>query len=79
MIRLKNIRSKTYRVKTMNIIKLILISTFLILASFAVQAEAAIFIDRFEAPTERDAPAALYNSTDGDIWTENTNWLVGDP
>ena len=79
MIRLKNIRSKTYRVKTMSIIKLILISAFSILASFAVPAEAPIFINGFEAPTERDALVALYNSTDGDNWTENTNWLVGDP
>ena len=79
MIRLRNIRSKTYRVKTMSIIKLILISAFSILASFAAQAETPIFIDGFEAPTERDALAALYNSTDGDHWTENTNWLVGDP
>ena len=79
MIGLKNIRSKTYRVKIMNIIKLILISAFSTLASFAVLAEAAIFIDGFEAPTERDALVALYNSTDGDNWTENTNWLVGDP
>ena len=79
MIRLKNIRSKTYRVKIMNIIKLILISAFSIPASFAVLAEAAIFIDGFETPTERDALAALYNSTDGDNWTENTNRLVGDP
>jgi hypothetical protein len=79
VIRLKNIRSKTYRVKTMNIIKLILISTFSILASFAVQAEAPIFINGFEAPTERDAPAALCNSTNGDNWMGNTNWLVGDP
>jgi len=78
VIRLKNVRSKTYRVKTMSIIKLILISTFLILASFAVQAEAPIFIDGFEAPTECDALVALYNSTDGYNWAENTNWLVGD-
>ena len=79
MIGLKNIRSKTYRVKPMNIIKLILISTFSILASFAVQAEASNFIDGFEALTEHDALVALFNSTDGDNWTENTNWLVGDP
>jgi Leucine-rich repeat (LRR) protein len=26
-------------------------------------------------PTEREALIALYNSTDGDNWTENTNWL----
>ncbi len=29
--------------------------------------------------SERDALVALYNSTDGDNWTDNTNWLVGDP
>lgn len=28
---------------------------------------------------ERDALVALYNSTDGDNWNDNTNWLVGDP
>ena len=63
----------------MNIIKLILISTFSILASFTVPAEAPIFINGFEVPTELSALAALYNSTNGDNWTENTNWLVRDP
>ncbi|MBN2382412.1 hypothetical protein JXQ70_05970 [bacterium] len=29
--------------------------------------------------SERDALIALYNSTDGDNWFYNTNWLVGDP
>ncbi|MFC1701746.1 hypothetical protein ACFL1J_03245 [Pseudomonadota bacterium] len=63
----------------MSIIKLILIPAFSILASFAVPAEAAIFINGFEAPTERSVLVAFYNSTDGDNWEENTNWLVGVP
>ena len=28
---------------------------------------------------ERDALVALYDSTDGDHWTNHSNWLVGDP
>ncbi len=28
---------------------------------------------------ERDALVVLYNSTGGDNWTDNSNWLVGDP
>lgn len=28
---------------------------------------------------ERDALVELYNSTDGPNWTDNTNWLTGDP
>ncbi|GAA4820803.1 hypothetical protein GCM10011365_23210 [Marinicella pacifica] len=28
---------------------------------------------------ERNALVALYNSTDGANWSDNTNWLVGDP
>lgn len=28
---------------------------------------------------EREALVALYNSTDGASWTNNTNWLIGDP
>jgi len=48
----------------MNVIKLILISTFTILASFNVRAEVPIFLDGFEdLPTERDALVALYNRT----------------
>jgi hypothetical protein len=27
----------------------------------------------------REALVALYNSTDGDNWINNTNWLIGDP
>lgn len=64
----------------MNLIKMILMSTFTMLASFSLRAELAIFLDGFEVlPTERDALVALYNSTDGDNWKDNTNWLVGDP
>ncbi|GAA4823198.1 hypothetical protein GCM10011365_24090 [Marinicella pacifica] len=38
------------------------------------------FIAQAAVPqAERDALVALYNSTDGDNWNENTNWLVGDP
>jgi Leucine-rich repeat (LRR) protein len=29
--------------------------------------------------TEVDALVALYNSTNGAQWNDNTNWLVGDP
>ncbi len=29
--------------------------------------------------SSRDALVALYESTDGDNWTDNANWLVGDP
>ena len=29
--------------------------------------------------TERDALVALYNSTNGDSWTNNTNWLSDEP
>jgi hypothetical protein len=29
--------------------------------------------------SSRDALVALYNSTKGDDWRDNTNWLIGDP
>jgi hypothetical protein len=29
--------------------------------------------------SSRDALVALYNATDGENWTDNTNWLIGDP
>jgi len=29
--------------------------------------------------SSRDALVALYNSTNGDNWDDNTNWLIGDP
>ena len=28
---------------------------------------------------ELDSLLALYNSTDGENWTDDTNWLIGDP
>ena len=31
------------------------------------------------ADAQRDALVALYNSTDGDNWTNNSNWKSGDP
>ena len=32
-----------------------------------------------ESPEDRAALVALYNATDGDNWTDNTNWLSGRP
>ena len=32
-----------------------------------------------EANLDRDALVALYNATDGDNWTNNTNWLSDEP
>ena len=35
--------------------------------------------DGCDSVMSRDALIALYNSTDGDNWTDKTNWLIGDP
>lgn len=37
------------------------------------------FIHSAVPQAERDALVALYNSTDGDNWDINYNWLKGDP
>jgi len=72
--------SKTYRTIKMIVTKLVLRSTFTLLVSFSVRAEVPIFLDGFEdVPIEKAALIALYNSTVGDNWTDNTNWLAGDP
>jgi Leucine-rich repeat (LRR) protein len=37
------------------------------------------YADLGEVQVERDALIALYNSTDGDNWDNNTGWGIGDP
>ena len=52
-----------------------------ILASTLFALTLAQHVPAFAAVTqaEREALVALYNSTDGDNWSTNTNWNVGDP
>ena len=39
----------------------------------------AVSVDAAVPSHEREALVALYNSTDGANWENNTNWLEGDP
>jgi len=49
------------------------ITLFLIFLVFAVYLQAQV------PQSERDALIALYNATDGDNWTRNTNWNTDNP
>ena len=48
--------------------------------AYGASASLAFFITVIaEANPDRDALVALYNATDGDNWTNNTNWLSDRP